>query len=375
MAHRTPSPPSFSVVCSPAAAVRLDAVRSFIAELPPSLELLLVGHTREAVDDLARDVTRRRGTSFGVHRFSVRQLASQLAAIELARLGYAVASPLGTEAVAARAAFDALDAGALDYLAPIARLRSFGVTLRSTLDDLRAADVDLDTLQSRGTRGKDVRVLADAFDEQLDNAGLVDRAALFRVAASARDGDTWVPVTGPLLLVDVEIHDGSVLALIQALCQRASRVLATVPRGDDQTIGALERLGVTPPKIVSTERTSGTDALDLVREYLFEPITPPEAEPSSPADVPSVRLFSAPGEGRECVEIARAALREAERGIPLDRMAILFPTPASRGGRSRRGCLQTPLRPSYRRKLCPPSLPCLISRHQAKRRRRPARSS
>ena len=333
MAQRAPLPPSFSVVCSPAASVRLNAVRSFIEELPPSLELLLVGHTREAADDIARDVTRRRGTSFGVHRFSMRQLASRLAAIELARLGHAVASPLGAEAVAARAAFDALDAGTLDYLTPIARLRSFGVTLRSTLDDLRGADVDLDTLRSRGARGEDVRVLAEGFDEQLSNAGLVDRSALFRVAARALDGDTWVPVTGPLLLVDVEIQDAAVLALVRALCRRASRVLATVPRGDDQTLEALKHLPGAPSlRAASAERAPGGDALGLVQEYLFEPVTPPEPEPSEPADVPSVKLFSAPGEGRECVEMARAALREAERGVPLDHMAILVRAPQLYGG-------------------------------------------
>ena len=40
-------------------------------------------------------------------------------------------------------------------------------------------------------------------------------------------------------------------------------------------------------------------------------------------------VFSAPGEGRECVEIARRIRKEAARGVPFDRMAILLraPTP------------------------------------------------
>ena len=246
MADHAASRSSFAIVSSPAAYARLDAVQSFIKGLPPSLELLLVGHTREAVDDVARDVTRSRGASFGVHRFSMRQLASRLAAIELARHGQAVASPLGAEAVAARAAFDALDTGVLDYLTPIARLRSIGQTLRSTLDDLRAADVDVGELSAHGARGDDVRVLAEGFGAQLSDAGLVDRSALFRTAAAALDAVVWVPVTGPLVLVDVEIHDAAVLALVRALCNRASHILVTVPTGDDQTLDALTRLPGAP---------------------------------------------------------------------------------------------------------------------------------
>ena len=34
--------------------------------------------------------------------------------------------------------------------------------------------------------------------------------------------------------------------------------------------------------------------------------------------------FSAPGEGRECIEIARRILKEAERGVHFDEMAIVI---------------------------------------------------
>jgi hypothetical protein len=38
-------------------------------------------------------------------------------------------------------------------------------------------------------------------------------------------------------------------------------------------------------------------------------------------------MFSAPGEGRECVEIARRVLEEATRGVPYDEMAVLLRAP------------------------------------------------
>ncbi len=41
----------------------------------------------------------------------------------------------------------------------------------------------------------------------------------------------------------------------------------------------------------------------------------------------SVVLFSAPGEGREAIEIARRLLQEAARGVPFDQMAVLLRAP------------------------------------------------
>src|SRR4029079_16860960 len=38
-------------------------------------------------------------------------------------------------------------------------------------------------------------------------------------------------------------------------------------------------------------------------------------------------LFSAPGEGRECVEIARRIMEEARRGVPFDEVAVFVRSP------------------------------------------------
>ena len=54
-------------------------------------------------------------------------------------------------------------------------------------------------------------------------------------------------------------------------------------------------------------------------------------EPSDVAAVPdddaSVVCLSAPGEGRECVEVARVVLAHAERGTPFDRIAVVMRAP------------------------------------------------
>src|SRR5207244_4353056 len=62
--------------------------------------------------------------------------------------------------------------------------------------------------------------------------------------------------------------------------------------------------------------------LQVLRRYIFAKDRPPEREPEG-----DVRLFSAPGEGREAVEIVRRLLDEAAAGVRFDEMAIFLRTP------------------------------------------------
>ena len=69
----------------------------------------------------------------------------------------------------------------------------------------------------------------------------------------------------------------------------------------------------------------GTDNLASLRRYLFEAdVQPPERAPDG-----SLELFSAPGEGRECVEIARRILAEARRGVRFDEIGVFVRSPQS----------------------------------------------
>src|SRR5204863_3358497 len=62
--------------------------------------------------------------------------------------------------------------------------------------------------------------------------------------------------------------------------------------------------------------------LPVLRRYIFAKDRPPARQPAG-----DVRLFSAPGEGREAVEIVRRILDEASRGVPFDEMAVFLRTP------------------------------------------------
>jgi hypothetical protein len=72
---------------SSSAAERLHAVHAFIERVPVATEILIVGASRDAANDVVRRITLELGTTFGLHRASFMQLVVRLAAAEMARHG------------------------------------------------------------------------------------------------------------------------------------------------------------------------------------------------------------------------------------------------------------------------------------------------
>ena len=223
---------------SATAAARIAAAHRFLDTVSPATEALLVGASRDAVDDFARELSARRGATFGLHRFSLGQLAARVASTQLARRGLAPATRLGAEAVAARAAFEELEQDTLRYLGPIARLRSFGRTLASTLEDLRLGGVSPERLGVCGAVGADVELLARRYAQQLANANLIDLPDLYRLAAAAVSGPdpVGVPLEVPVLLLDVPVRDEATLELVGALD------VQTYNAGDAQSARCIEAI-------------------------------------------------------------------------------------------------------------------------------------
>src|SRR5688572_15889693 len=113
------------VCISASAADRLGAARRHLAACPPGMRVLIVGASRGAADDLARQAAVGRSATFGVQRLSLTQLAARSAIVSLAADGLAPSTWLGTEAVAARAVFDAVRDRALPYFGPVADTPGF----------------------------------------------------------------------------------------------------------------------------------------------------------------------------------------------------------------------------------------------------------
>ena len=166
--------------------------------------------------------------------------------------------------------------------------------------------------------GRDLRDLLERFELAFATAGTVDRAMLLRTAARLVRTQ---PVRGAILWLDVAIEQPAEWELVEACCAGGEAVMATVPGGDANTADRFVRLGAVHQPLQAT--TAGD--LDSLRSYLFVRDVQPPARTLDG----SLEFFSAPGEGRECVEIARRILGHARRGVRFDDMAILVRSPHS----------------------------------------------
>ena len=273
---------------------------------------LIVSASRGAADDLARRVALTVGATAGIHRFSLAQLAARFAAPVLAARGIAPATLIGSEAVAARATFDAR--GDLSYFRGVAGTPGFPRALARTLHELAMARVGPTALQELPLGGADLARLLEGFEEQFTAAAATGRAALFSAACEG----TGAVSTLPLLLLDVPMESPLEFDFVRHLIASAPETLITVPFGDLAALDNLKTLDATRETI---DPSSDSD-LSALRRSLFSTRQPPEREPRG-----DVQLFSAPGEGRECVEIARRILQEARGGVRFDEIAVFLRSP------------------------------------------------
>ena len=308
-----PSARSLRIIESSEASARLREAERWLAARADR-GALIVSASRGAADEIARAVARARGATAGLHRFSFAQLAARLAAPVLAARGIAPATLIGSEAVAARATFDARQDEALSYFGAVAGTPGFPRALARTLQDLAMAGVEPAALDDLPLGGRDLSRLLQGFEEQFAAASATGRAALFTAACEGVGALSRLP----LLLLDVPMESAVEFALARHLIAAAPETLVTVPFGDLATLDHLKRLEAT----VETLEPSGDSDLTALRRWLFAGRQPPARQPLG-----DVQLFSAPGEGRECVEIARRILEEVRGGVRFDEIAVFLRSP------------------------------------------------
>jgi hypothetical protein len=283
----------------------------------------VVGATREAADELVREVARHRPATFGMSRFSLAQLAIRVAGPALAARGIAPSTPLGFEAVAARAVFDLQEAEALRTFAGTSSTPGFPPRGGANLGDLGARRV---AARRRGDR----RLCADdlALVHQTHRGELASRGGrsetLFSAAAVAVAGEPWLRRRWCCSTCSVAIGRRG----------RVHRRLVAAPPAD----GHLPPVRPRHPGW----RSSAWAAVPLVLERTAGQPTwiicgctcsPPRPCDASEADG-SVEQFSAPGEGRECVEIAAGFCARPRAASPSTTW------PSSCGSQSLQGLLE-----------------------------------
>jgi hypothetical protein len=173
------------VLIDASAEVRLAGAADFLrrraAEASP---VIVVGASRGAADELVVRVALERGGMVGISRAGIGELATRLALHALARQGLLPTPALGAEAVAARATFEALAAGALEYFAPVAAMPGFPRALGRTLAEVRMAGIGPEALGGDAAIADLSELLARANSERR-KAGAVDYATLLATATEA----------------------------------------------------------------------------------------------------------------------------------------------------------------------------------------------
>ena len=280
-------------------------------------EALVLGPSRAAADECARAACAH--GLLGVHRATLGQLAAELAAPAIAERGLAPVTRLGMEAVAARVTDRLRREGRLAYFEPVADTPGFARALAATVGELRAEGVGVQDLAHAGLPGADLALLAALYEEQLHARALLDRTALWRMAAEVVRSRPHHLLGLPLVLLDPRLESACASEFLAALAEKAPAVLAAALTADAKTCGALGAMLGVEPELVG--EASGV-TLDRLRGALFST----QPQPPAAAD-DTLEFFSAPGEGLECAEIARRILRLSAQGVPFDRMAILFRSP------------------------------------------------
>ena len=279
----------------------------FVAEWVQWGAVLVLAPVREAADEVALEAC---GDALvGVHRLAFRELVLELSAAELNRRALVPVGRIVREALAARVTQEAVGAGRLSYLGPVAGFPGFPRALADTFEELRLNAVPLDRLRECGESGADLALLLGAYQDELAARGFADHATRVELARLGTRGSsfarrpwwrsTWRRARAP-----------------SANCSRS--VLNTARAHLDLRLAA----GDAPPQ----------SSLESLQRYLFSgDAVPPREEDGS------VAIFSTSGEALECVEIARRIGAAADRGVPFDQIAIPRPLartlPAAGGGR------------------------------------------
>ena len=292
----------------------LAAAGGFLAEHAGG-EIVVLGATKAAADEFVR-TTADRGV-VGVHTMTLAQLAATIAGPAMGAAGLAPLTRLGAEAVAARIANAALEAGRLKYFRPVATMPGFARAVTSTLTELRLQRISVRQLKRADKPGTDLAWLLIGFEEQLEERGLADLADILALATRevATKGHRLAGL--PLILLDIPLDYRAHREFLDALKPRSPAVFENSFSNPPSTPLWGGQSCPQPP----FRRPSDAQPLSRVRDYLFSPESPAPAPPD-----PDL-IFSAPGEALECVEIARRIRALADSGTPFDHVAILLRDP------------------------------------------------
>ena len=299
---------------------RFDEARSWLESVGG--ELIVLAPAKASGDELIRRLSDAGRGLAGIQRFSPGSFFLTLALPVLAERGRAPLGRLGFEALVARSINRLALVSRLRYFEPIVGMPGFSGAMAETLEELRMNRVASDALRAGDERCLDLADLMEDLDEELDARKLAD-PALIRGAALERIERLERPEASPaLLLLDYLPRTRSEMTITAALAAHQESFLAVLPGWDRDGIRSMESLLGISSRNVDVGPVRGHSSLGRCRRFLFSESSPPPS-----AEDGSFEFFSAPGEDRECVEIARRILQLTGSGFRFDDIAILLRDP------------------------------------------------
>ncbi len=306
------------VVRSAAGRARFSHADAWLKSLGASSRLLVVAESREAAASLARSAAHSLGATFGWERTTLAALAVALASPGLASKGLAPAGHVSLEALCDRVVGS--KDGKLGRFSPIADRPGLCRALARTIAELRMEGVAFEKLND-----DDLAEIALDYEKELALAKLADRAVVFSEAIAAANSKSENPLLDiPVLFYDVSLASTKACDLVAAIAARSPNVTATIPAGDVVTATRFEKaLGVAVKDLPADD----ANPLARMQANLFSAasreVAKSGAETATEGNVSPTEILSAPGESRECVEVARRILKEAEKGTAFDKIAIV----------------------------------------------------
>jgi ATP-dependent helicase/nuclease subunit B len=308
---------------------RIEQARAWLGSRDAAEEVLIVGASLDAANELSRRLANEKGAAFGWHRLTLSQLAAAVAAPTLAMRGLVPLSRVGAEAMVARLVHRLTAEGRIGRYDAIAATPGFPRAVARVIAELRLAKLPADRIAGVAP---DLALLMGVYEGELAQEALTDWPGFLAVATEAAlsgQANRHGFIGLPLLMLDVSVGSEAELAFVQALAASAPDLLATVPAADEPTLRRLSdglRVGIDD---LDATRDGGSIAADArtalanLQRNLFNE----RASISGASGDEGVAVFSAPGEGRECIEISRRILALAREGIPFDRIAVLLRAP------------------------------------------------
>ena len=289
-----------------------------------SHQVLILAPTPGSADDFVRSPRALPSSVSSFSRKTLLRLASEMAIPEMVERGVLPLTGLAVEALCARAVNDALKSGQLSYFHEVADTPGMSRALARTLLELRLQETDLAGLEALGAVGQDLSRLGLRFESYLRGDGLADSCLTYQLALQSLEKRATLPGEMPILFYHLRPRHSLEARFVSVLAERAPETLAVTLDSDREGVELFSSLLKTGPRQLAQPETDRR--LERLRHYLFSASVPPR---SSTGEDASFEFFSAPGESRESVEIARRIRLAADDGVRFDQVAVALRNPES----------------------------------------------